>query len=126
MHPPLLHAVVPHQCPILPAGHGRSSSWLPQAVPLLLSLRHCHGHSFIIYAWLPAHGPEGARNKFHQGFELFRSGVLRVDPGVCIPTKPTDTDTRKITLLCVAPTICLKRGGAFASCGAATVKMVHT
>mmetsp|Transcript_1051 Transcript_1051/g.3213 ORF Transcript_1051/g.3213 Transcript_1051/m.3213 type:complete len:338 (+) Transcript_1051:236-1249(+) len=41
--------------------------------------------SFLIYTWLPDHGPEGARMKFEEAFKLFQSGVLRNAPGKRYP-----------------------------------------
>jgi len=41
--------------------------------------------NFIIYSWLPSHGPEGARALFEDGFKLFRDGVLSANPGKRFP-----------------------------------------
>jgi NADPH:quinone reductase-like Zn-dependent oxidoreductase len=42
-------------------------------------------NSFIIYSWLPSHGPEKARALFDDAFKLFQDGVLSAHPGKRYP-----------------------------------------
>lgn len=56
----------------------------PVTVPFSDLLSRTVG-SFIIYSWLPAHGLEGARQKFEDAFEFFRSGTLTTHPGKRFP-----------------------------------------